>query len=607
MLLPHLLTAASLLIPAVFAGDKSAPLVPRTWKGKKYGCKCYYGDACWPSATEWKSLNKTVSGQLVPFIPPEAACHNFFNGTLFTVPTYNATECAYVTENYPVEKWINDQDQTLMWKSFTNSSCILTTTPSTPCTPGYYGVYIIRATTKSHIKAGIDFARRHSLRLVIRNTGHDFLGRSIGWGALIINVHRLQSVSFTPSYRGPGGGPKKDAYTGPAVTIGAGVQGRALLRLAAAQTPPVTLITGECPTVSVAGGFVQGAGHGPLTTTHGFAADNALSFDVVTASGDFVTANAHQNADLFYALRGGGPGNYAAVVSATFKTFPDVPSAGAVLYINSTLTNSSTEFWDGVRIFHSFANHFVDSGLYALYSLGPQMLRVKPFVAFNQTAAQLEAVLAPMRAALDAAGVPYSMGPAMGYATLLGLYLDLFDDERAGPPQLTGGWMFGRGDVAARNGEIVEAMEVALSPRGDLVGRGYMVGHMFGPGHGVGRERGRESAVNPRFRESVDLLLYNLPLPEGASLAQVEDVQDLLSNTVDRAMMRAAPEGLAYVNEANPYMKDWQGHFWGKEVYSKLVKVKGKWDPEGLFYSVSTPGTEGWDVIEYGERLCKKL
>lgn len=603
MLLPHLLAAASLLIPAVTAGDKPTPLVPRTWNGKKYSCKCYYGDACWPSVSEWKALNTTVSGRLVPFIPPEAACHNFFNGTLFTIPTYDAAKCADVTTNYPTEQWINDQDAALMWRSWTNSSCVPTTDPSTPCTPGYYGIYILRATTKSHVKAGIDFARRHSLRLIIRNTGHDFLGRSTGWGALVINVHAFQGVEFTPSYRGS----KKDSYTGSAVTIAAGVQGRALLRLAAAQTPPVTLITGECPTVSVAGGFVQGAGHGPLTTVFGFAADNALSFDVVTAAGKFLTANAHENSDLFYALRGGGPGTYAVVVSATFKTFPDVPSAGATLYINSTLTNSSTVFWEGVRIFHGFANDLIDAGLYTLYSLGPQMLRVKPFVAYNQTAAQLDAVLAPMRAKLEAAGVPFVMAPARGYATFLGLYLDLFDDERAGPPQWTGGWMFGRRDIAERNGAIVEAMKVALSPRADLADKGYMVGHMFGPGHGVSKAKGAEAAVNPRFREASDLLLYNLPLPVDSSVAQEDDIQDLLSNTVDRAMMRAAPDGLAYINEANPFMDDWQTHFWGPKVYPRLKKLKREWDPEGVFYSISTPGTEEWHVIEYGERLCKKL
>lgn len=42
-------------------------------------------------------------------------------------------------------------------------------------------------------------------------------------------------------------------------------------------------------------------------------------------------------------------------------------------------------------------------------------------------------------------------------------------------------------------------------------------------------------------------------------------------------------------------------------MYPKLLKTKKDWDPNNVFYAVSTPGTEGWEEIEYGTRLCKKL
>jgi hypothetical protein len=177
-----------------------------------------------------------------------------------------------------------DSDTLSLWRYWTNSSCLPTTNPSEPCSLGYYGVYYIKATKKAHIKAGVDFARKNNLRLLIRNTGHDFAGRSTGWGALIINTHSFQDVKFFKKWDGPGG------YAGGAVTIGAGVQGRALLKQAVAQNPPVTVVVGECPvcffffhivlviryqlkcrqTVGVAGGFVQGGGHSPLTTHLGF-------------------------------------------------------------------------------------------------------------------------------------------------------------------------------------------------------------------------------------------------------------------------------------------------------------------------------------------------
>src|SRR5262245_10416531 len=93
-----------------------------------------------------------------------------------------------------------DQEAMLLWKSFTNSTCQPTTNPAEPCTLGYYGVYVILAKKKEHVKAGIDFARKKNLRLIIRNTGHDFIGRSTGWGSLIINTHSFQDVKFVKKY-----------------------------------------------------------------------------------------------------------------------------------------------------------------------------------------------------------------------------------------------------------------------------------------------------------------------------------------------------------------------------------------------------------------------
>lgn len=62
-----------------------------------------------------------------------------------------------------------------LWPFKTNNTCMPTSDPSGTCTRGFYGRYVILATTKSQIKAGVDFARDRNLRLIIRNTGHDFM------------------------------------------------------------------------------------------------------------------------------------------------------------------------------------------------------------------------------------------------------------------------------------------------------------------------------------------------------------------------------------------------------------------------------------------------
>ncbi|KAI1372843.1 FAD-binding domain-containing protein [Hypoxylon crocopeplum] len=578
------------------SGAESSPtLVDRTWNGAKYGCKCYMGDECWPSDSSWAELNSTVDGNLVVNIPPGASCHNTFEGPLGNISTYDAAECADATAMFFDESWTVEKPGAALWTYFTNDTCRPTNDPTAPCTLGYYGVYVIVAQTRDHIKAGVDFARENNLRLIIRNSGHDFIGRSTGWGSLVINTHSFQDVEFTTKYRGPG------RYRGGAVTMGAGVQGRMLLTRANAQKPPVTVITGECPTVGVAGGLVQGGGHGPLTPTYGFVADSALSFDVVTTDGKYLTANAAENPDLFWALKGGGPSAFAVVLSVTLKTFPEQKSAGVIININSTHTTDTDVFWDGVKSFHKYSNRIVQSGLYTYFELMSLRLHVRPIVGVGKTSAEMEAILQPMFDELKAKSIPYDT-VSKEYDTLFDLYTDLFEDEGAGTSALTGGWMFSQADVEENNDGIIEAFKTVVSPRDDMQDQGFIIGHLWDAGHNMPVSN---SATNPRFRKSTNFAIVALPIPDGSTWAQKEERQDVLTNIQDAAMKKAGPKGCAYVNEGDPYQPNWQDHFWGSE-YPTLLKTRKKWDPHGILYSVATPGTEDWEVIEYGTRLCRK-
>ncbi|KAH7309863.1 hypothetical protein B0I35DRAFT_359211 [Stachybotrys elegans] len=572
----------------------NAALVHREWNGSLYSCKCYLGDACWPGTVEWNRLNATVGGNLRLHVPPESVCHDTFDGPLGSLATYNETACQQVSANYANEEWTVEQDATLLWKYFTNHTCPPTIDPGSPCTLGYYGVIILDAHTKHHVKAGIDFARRHDLRLVVRNTGHDFIGRSTGWGSLIIRTQAMQGVKWIKSYKGPG------RYRGRAVTLSAGIQGRDILTQAHAQQPPQALMTGECPTVGIVGGLIQGGGHGPWTTLKGMVADSVLSFEVITADGVIRTANERENPDLYWALKGGGPLTFGVVLSATVKTWDDLPAAGATLFINSTTVANEDVFWEGVRIFHKYANHLVDNGLYVYFEIFPQTLRVLPVVAIDKTKSELDAITAPILSELRESDVPFEYA-SNEYHNFYSLYTDLFEDEVLGGVSLTGGWMFSRKDVRENNDAIVDAFKVAISPREDLLYSGGMIGHLWNAGYNVPVPN---SATHPRFRDASDFIISTLPVPANASLEVKADLQDVLTNTIDAALRKAGPHGCTYVNEADPYQPDWQTHFWG-DFYPRLKEIKHKWDPHGLFWTISTPGSEDWVLIETETRLCK--
>jgi hypothetical protein len=277
------------------------------------------------------------------------------------------------------------------------------------------------------------------------------------------------------------------------------------------------------------------------------AADNALSFDVITAAGEYATANADSNPDLFWALKGGGPSAFAAILSVTFQTFIDLPSAGVIIDINSTLTTDTDVFWNGVRTFHNYSNHFVDNGLYGYFELMALRLHVRPLVGIGKTAADMDAIVKPLLDELDSKSVPYTTETAE-YNTFYELYIGMFEDETAGNSALTGGWMFAHEDVATNNDAIVDAFEVVLSPREDLADQGYIIGHIWDAGHGTPIPN---SATNPKFRNASSFCITALPVPIGATWAQKEDLQNVLTNIQDEAMRQAGPNGCAYVNEVS--------------------------------------------------------
>jgi hypothetical protein len=89
--------------------------------------------------------------------------------------------------------------------------------PGKNCTLGGYPEYAVEATNVAQIQLAVNMARNMNMRLVIKNTGHDFGGKSSGGGALSIWTHRLKGIEFFETY-------KTGAYEGPAFKLGTAVQ-----------------------------------------------------------------------------------------------------------------------------------------------------------------------------------------------------------------------------------------------------------------------------------------------------------------------------------------------------------------------------------------------
>ena len=246
-------------------------------QSKASSCRCRPENPCWPAPSQWQALNDSVDGTLAAVRPVAAVCHD---------PTYDAAACKAVTANDSNSIWRSEQPGALQWinweaRPVADQSCYVGSPRQQSCGQGRVSLYSVLAESEEHIQQAVRFAAKNNLRLAIKNSGHDFLGRSSAPQSLQISTHKLDGITFTNDFVARAHDGNASTKCGPAVTIEAGVQLNALYKAVA--TKNLTVVAGLSHTVGAAGGYVQGGGHSPLGTWKGMASDNALEFRVVTA------------------------------------------------------------------------------------------------------------------------------------------------------------------------------------------------------------------------------------------------------------------------------------------------------------------------------------
>jgi FAD/FMN-containing dehydrogenase len=125
-----------------------------------------------------------------------------------------------------------------MFPLFQGRTCLPYVNATGTCTQGGYSSYAVNVSNVAQIQLAVNFARSTNVRLIVRNTGHDYNGRSTGAGALSIWTHHLKDTKFISRFVSPG-------YTGPALKVGAGVQVFEVYQ--AADKYGVTVLGGICP------------------------------------------------------------------------------------------------------------------------------------------------------------------------------------------------------------------------------------------------------------------------------------------------------------------------------------------------------------------------
>ncbi|KAH8807209.1 hypothetical protein F5884DRAFT_730846 [Xylogone sp. PMI_703] len=550
-------------------------------------CKNIPGDEGWPSPAAWDALNATVGGRLIATVPAAHVCHD---------PTFSSAECASLAQQWDDPVALIPVPGEILSPWWQNQSCIPFTPESTPCKLGSYASYSINVTGVDDILQGLTFAKQNNIRLVIKNTGHDFYGKSTGTGALALWTHNLKNLELIPTY-------EASYYSGPALRLGAGVQGGDALDFAAANGYRV--VVGDCPTVGVAGGYTQGGGHSPLMGVYGLGADNVLEWEVVTAAEEHIVATPVQNTDLYWALSGGGGGTYGVVVSMTTRLFSDSQTAGATLGFNASALGGLDQYWNAVGIFLSQLQDLVeDSGVVTTVIIEYDLLEVVAVMAPGRTDSELEILMQPLISAMAQAGVSSSLlnvavtSSSNSYAEVYNATVrPFFAHSLLSPVQ--GGRFVSRDNLANNLSGVVAALRAATDG-----GKFYLATTAVNT-QGSGRIAAPVSSnsIQPSWGGAFLSIIIGAFWTFGQPWENAIVLQDELTNVIMPTLEAATPGADAYMNEGNFHQPDWQDVFYGVN-YERLRAIKTANDPDDFFYGLTAVGSEAWAADADG-RLCR--
>ncbi|KAI0846380.1 FAD-binding domain-containing protein [Daldinia vernicosa] len=552
-------------------------------------CREYPGTSNWPVDEEWSRLNRSLEGALIKGVPPAAVCYDG--------PYKDEAACTYLMRNASSTRfYLNDPVTVLSeWPEGDTCHTMFGQQTGGNCTQGAFPVYVVNATTVRQIQIAVNFARNRNLRLVIKNTGHDFVGRSSGFGSLSIWTHWLKDFEFLPYYR-------IGAYEGRAARVGAGIESWEMFAYMSRYN--MTALVAGGYTVGAYGGWMAGGGHSALTSKYGLGADQALSIQVVTADGRFVTADPHQNTDLFYALRGGGGSTYGVVTSVIIKVHPPtkvLASSIAFFADGSNISGpSDTEnFWKGFDLYHEFGKTIVDNGGTACYvsrrsgNSSFSFSFTTDIELPNVSEEYLIKFVQPLVDGLNAVGLNVTNQrphPATNWESLTGGTGDVPGSSRFGSR------LWPRANF--EDPDLFKATQLAIR---ESIEAGYTFhGIHMKPTEEVAGYPGNNNAVNPAFRKAImHADLYDFSMLRGLSPAAFKATHAQLASAMDK-WRAASPGAGAYFNECDVQEPNWQQAFFGSN-YGRLLRIKRRYDPWGVFYAPTTVGSEDWVVLTEDE------
>jgi FAD/FMN-containing dehydrogenase len=408
------------------------------------------------------------------------------------------------------------------------------------------------------IAAVIDFARSTGWPVAARSGRHSFAGYSNTTG-IVADVSRLDHVLYDPTTQ--------------TVRVGAGASNQDVYeQLVLAHD--VTIPTGTCPTVGIAG-LTLGGGFGRQMRSAGLLSDSLLAARLVLADGSTITASPSSAADLFWACQGGGGGNFGVVSEFTFKVRPTTPITTFGLHFDWSLAAPALDAWQRtVPALSSDVAYSTFRAIKAPATGGAYRLSATVGGHFRGDQATLRQLLAPLIA----------VGPAQTTINSVSFAVAALPD---GCTPTTPGLV---ACTAPRhpNYQRSDFVDAIIPAAGIDTLLAQIERWPGGPGAdegGIQIESLGNCAVNlvaPRatafvHRDSLFHIVYlNFWGAANAAAANIAWAREIY------AAMRPYVSGYAYQNYIDSGLVDWQHAYYGVN-YPRLQQVKARYDPHDLF------------------------
>jgi FAD binding domain/Berberine and berberine like len=563
------------------AGAASAALVASSWLPSPNRA---VAAPAWTSAARLDSLRAQLGSRLIAVEPPLQACNLNPSGP----------DCAQRLADLQNPFFNEDQPgatQTTGWLDAWEAAV----SPSA-----------VAAESAQDVSAAVNFARANGVRLAIKGTGHDYLGRSNAPDSLLIWTHNMRDITVHDAFIVAGG----SGEGVPAISVGAGTR---WLEAYTAATPLGRYVQGGgCTSVGAAGGFIQGSGFGSFSKRFGSGAAGVLEYEVVTADGKILLANDAQNQDLFWALRGGGGGTFGVVTRATLLSH-DIPNLTGLVR-GSIKAHSDNDFRKLIGAFIGFYPANLNNQHWGeQVTVGSDNSLQVTMTFLDLTEADARSSWQPLLDWVDAQPDSYAVDMnflSIPFASLWdAAWWDNVDpsfitrDGRPGAPSSRYWWSTNQGEVSQFVYSYLSRwlpVHLFSPPSADrfadaLFGASRQHGVTLHFNKGLSGaeedavERTRRTPVNPVVFDAAALLIVGAH-QESAYPGVPGHEPDLAQGRISAAKANAAiriirdltPGGGAYVNEADFFEPDWQTSFWGPH-YPRLLEIKRKYDPENMF------------------------